>query len=95
MKYMVKIIGNDIMRGTTKVGWVTGNDVFDEEGRKLGYFSDNDIYDENGKKIAYTENNNLKTLDGRTMRLDENRKHVLGGSASDLERAAIYLLIGD
>jgi len=92
---MLKIIDNDITRAGTKVGWISENDIYDEEGKKLGYFSDNDVYDANNKKLAYIDNNYINTADGMKLRLDENRKAVVGGSYSDLERAAIFLLIGD
>ncbi|MEK9180518.1 MAG: 4-fold beta flower protein [Patescibacteria group bacterium] len=92
---MLKIVDNDIWRGSTKVGYFSENDIYDEENRKLGYFTSNDIFDVNGRKLGYMEHNNLRTMDGRTMRVDENRKHIQGGTISDLERAAILLLIGD
>ena len=94
---MLKIIDNDIYRGSTKVGYFSGNDIYDEEGRKLGWYdeSSQDIFRADGRKTPYRDHNELRTTDGKTMRLDENRKRIQGGTVSDLERAAILLLIGD
>lgn len=92
---MLKIIENDIYRGSTKIGYVQDNDVFDSRGSKVGYFSDNDIYGRNGMKLGYIEANELIASDGRKIRVDEIKRNIEGGSISDTERAAIYLLIGD
>lgn len=92
---MITIIGNDIKRAGTKIGWLEGNDVLDENGRKLGYYSSNDIYNASGRRIGYTEGAFLVTIDGQKFPLDDIREHVNGGSISDLTRAAILLLIGD
>ena len=93
---MLKIIENDIMRGTEKIGWISSNDIYNKEGKKLGYFSSNDIYDHDGHKLGYIEGNHLITSDEHKITLDDNRvHHVVGGSISDIERAAIRLLLGD
>src|SRR3989344_6053475 len=34
-KSMLKIIGNDIVREGTKIGWISGNDIFDQGGNKI------------------------------------------------------------
>lgn len=92
---MIKIIGNDIWRGNDKIGWVRGNDILDEDGRKIGYFTGNDIYDVSGKKIAYIEHNRVFPKDGEPFPLDDVRRHIYGGTISDIARVAIKLLIGD
>ena len=92
---MLNFIDHKIMRGGQKVGWVDNDHVFDEHGVKLGYFDHNGIYDHGARKIARIEGNHIFTLDGNRRRLDDSHNHVSGGSISDLERAAIWLLIGD
>ncbi len=92
---MLKIVNSDIYRGSTKIGYIKDNDLFDSRGSKVGYFSDNDIYGRNGMKIGFIESNELIASDGRKVRVDEVRRKIEGGSISDTERAAIYLLIGD
>ena len=93
---MVKIVDNDIWRGTEKIGWIEGNDIYSAAGsRKVGYFTSNDIYDINGNKVGWIEGNFLKTIEGRSIRLEENRARIMGSTASDLTRAAIRLLLGD
>lgn len=93
---MVKIIGNDIKRGTIKVGWIEDNDIRDHLNKKLGYFSANDIYHANGIKAGFIEGNNLYIINGPTVRVDDIReRHVAGGAISDLARAAVMILLGD
>ncbi len=92
---MLKLIEKVVMRGGEKVGWTDERHVFDERGTKLGYFENNEIYDHDGKKLARIEGNHILTHDGKTLRLDDSHNHVSGGTVPDLERAAIWLLIGD
>ena len=95
MESAIKIIGNDLKRASVKIGWLSGNDIFDEEGLKLGFYEDDKIFAANGKKIGYLKNGTLYAADGREIRIDENRKHVTGGAYSDLCRAAVRLLLGE
>lgn len=92
---MIKIIGNDITRGGEKIGWIEGNDIYDENGTKLGYFMNEDIYSAQGTKLGYIARNSLHANDGETLDLDNMRREITGGSYPDLTRAAIYLLLGD
>ena len=92
---MLKIQGNDVMRGGTKVGYVTGNDIYDENGKKAGYFTSNDIYDERSRKRGYIEGNYLYLTEGGKINISENRRMISGGSLSDLARAAVRILLGD
>jgi len=91
---MIKIEGNDIMRGGEKVGWIQENDIYDNNGRKLAYFSSNDIYKANGIKLGHIEGDSIHKEGGGQINLNENRKYVSGGSMSELERAAIRLIFG-
>ena len=93
---MIKIVGNDITRGGQKLGYFQGNDIFDADTKKLGYFKENDIYDAGNRKLGYLEGNYLKDAGGSTVdSLTEVRRDIQGGTISDLERAAIRLLVGD
>src|SRR3989344_2089064 len=74
-KSMLKIIGNDIVREGTKIGWISGNDIFDQGGNKIGYFTGDDIYDHRGTKIGYLESNYIKYGGGsRSISVKENRR---------------------
>lgn len=92
---MIKIIGNDIMRGGEKIGWIRENDLYNEDGQKVGYFSSNDIYDRGNNKLGYIQGNYLYTSEGHKLELDDIRKDIAGGSLPDLARAAIRLLLGN
>ena len=93
---MIKIIGNDITRGGQKLGYFQGNDIFDAHNKKLGYFRENDIYDGSGRKLGYLEGNYIKDAHGTTVEsITAMHRDIQGGTISDLERAAIRLLVGD
>lgn len=93
---MIKIVGNDMMRGGEKLGYFRENDIYDRSGKKLGYYQENDIYAASGKKMGYLEGNYLKDASGDTVEsLTEVRRDIQGGTISDLERAAIRLLVGN
>ena len=92
---MIKIVGNDILREGGKIGWISGNDIFNSSGQKAGYFSSNDIYDRNGHKIGYVEGSNVKKAGNSALiSVERVRSRVVGGIHSDVCRAAIFLLFG-
>ncbi len=93
---MVKIIGNDLMREGQKIGWISGNDIFDGSGHKIGWFSSNDVYNRDGNKIGYVDGSYIRQVGSSApILVQDNNKHVAGGAYSDICRAAIRLLIGD
>lgn len=92
---MIKILDNELWRGSDKIGWLEINAIFDENGRKVGYFHGNDIFDGDGDKVGYVVNNRIHDMHGREIYLDDVREKIGGGSAPDIVRAAVYLLIGD
>lgn len=93
---MIKISGNDINRGGEKIGWIEGNDVRDMSNRKLAFVQGDDIFrGSDGFKIAFIEGAYIITSSGKKISVDENKKHVTGGSASNEMRAAIRLVFGD
>lgn len=94
-EFMINIVGNEIMRGGQRIGYLRGNDVFSHEGRKLGYVEGSRVFNYDGKKLGYLEGDFLNTADGKQIRIEDNHQHVSGGSISDAERAAVRLLLGD
>lgn len=93
---MIKIIGNDIMRGGEKIGYFSGNDIYSYEGKKLGYFEGNDIFDYENRKLGYLEGDFIHYINGeQKIRIEDNRQHVSGGELSDIQRAAVRFLLGD
>lgn len=92
---MIKIVGNDLWRGSDKIGWLELNSVFDENGRKLGYYRGNDIFDADGDKVAFLTGNRLYMSDGREIYADDIMEHVGGHGVPDIVRAMVYVLMGD
>ena len=93
---MIKIVDNDIYRDGQKVGWLEGSHVYDKSGKKLGRVDGNDIYDHSGNKKAYVEGRHIELQnDSKRISIDDNRKHVTGGTHSDTTRAAVRILMGD
>lgn len=94
---MITIKGNDIWRGGEKIGWISGNDIFNADGIKIGYFSESaeDIFNKSGRKIGYIENSKVKRIDGSPIDLNDIQRQVQGGTLSSIARAAIRLLLGE
>ena len=92
---MIKIVGNDVMRGGEKIGWVEGHDIFDRNGRKLGYASGTSIYTVGGMKIGWIEGDYLFAPGDRKIRLDEVHSAVQGGILTEEQRAAVRIFLGD
>lgn len=94
---MITVRDNDFWRGTEKIGYILDNDIYDHNGKKAGYFENTHIYDHEGRKIAYIQGNEVISItdDDRKFKLDENRRHVVGGVLSDAARAAVRLFLGD
>lgn len=92
---MIKILDNELWRGSDKIGWLEMNSVFNENGVKVGYFHGNDIFEADGDKIGYIAGNRLYTTNGREIYEDDIMEHVSGSGVPDVVCAAVYLLIGD
>ena len=92
---MVKISGNDVLREGTKIGWLSGNDVYNLSGTKVGFYTANDIYNDRGVKIAYLDGAYLRLTNGTNLATERVRREIQGGAYSDLARAAILLLLGN
>jgi hypothetical protein len=90
---MLKISGNDILRGGEKIGWLESNDVFSDDGRKLGYFDKEHVFNAAGRKLAYIKGNHLYA-GSRVVPLDEMGENVAGGAVSTIGRCAVYVLLG-
>jgi hypothetical protein len=92
---MIKIVENDIFKDGQKIGWLSGNDIFNLSGTKAGYYMGNDIYDSRGVKIGYVDGNSIRmTNSSIIISVQENRARILGGTYSDVCRAAIRLIFG-
>lgn len=94
---MLKIRGNDIVRGTDKVGYFEEHRIFSHAGKKLGYFDGNHIYSADGDRIGYVEGNYLYS-DGsgnsERISLDKVNTSIVGGLLPQVGKCAVYMLIG-
>lgn len=82
---------NDILRGGEKIGWFSGNDVYDEKGIKLGYFRGDDIFERDGDKIAYIEGEYLVKINGTPKISMAQIEREIRGNLSEPQRAMIKL----
>ena len=92
----IKITGNDIisvLRG--KIGYFSGDDIYDRGGEKIGYYDGNDVKDSDGRKIGYLEGSELYDEKGRRVATHERINQEIQGSADLMMKSAIYLLFLD
>jgi hypothetical protein len=94
---MVKIDGNNVYRGAEKIGFISGNYIYDQDGDKVGYFEDNYVYDREGNRQAYIQEDYLESYSGSSSKvsLDKINESVEGGVLSEIGKCAVYLLLGD
>jgi len=82
------------MRDGEQVGWVDGSQVYDSVGRNIGYFEDEKVYSKKGDKLAYFKGDYVYFGDEEKMNLEKLHEMVSGGGqASDLVRAAAWVLL--
>ena len=90
---MIQIINNDIKRGSVKLGWISGDHIFDHNGDKIAYFTSTEAFGMDGKKIAHIDGDYVYYPKNNTkVRIEDNNK-LVGGIVSDICRAAIRLLL--
>ncbi|GEM_PF-391898 len=92
---MIKIEGNDILRGGEKIGWIEGNDVRAHDGKKLGYFEGNHVYNSLGERVAYINGDHLFSQGGSEMKmhLEKINEEIVGGVLPEIGKCAIYVLL--
>ncbi len=93
---MINVSGKDLMRAGQKIGYIQGNDIFSHEGRKLGYVQGNHVFNRDGQKLAYLQDDHIyHAHDSQKTRIEDNHQQVSGGEISDVQRAAVRVLLGD
>jgi len=93
---MIKIVDKIIYRNGEKIGWLRGNDIYNESGTKIGYYTSNDIYDHRGSKVAYLDGSYARMENGHApISLIEGERKIEGSGYSNLCKAAILVLLGD
>ncbi len=93
---MIKIENGYLYRGGEKIGRIEDNDIYEHGGGRLGYFEGTKIYDQTGKEIGRVDGNHIEVPhDTKVIDLEDNRQTIVGGTYSDVARAAIRLLLGE
>lgn len=91
---MIQVDKNDIKRDGVKIGYVSGNHIFDRAGKKLALFTQTEVFDESGAKVAKINGEYVYFLKNNTkVHIEDDNKEV-GGVVSDACRAAIRLMLG-
>ncbi len=93
---MIKIQGQEIWRSGVKIGYVRKGHIFSNKGKDLGYSSGNYVYDANGRRLAYLQGDYIYFIDSsQKISIEDNEQDVVGGSFSNVENAAIRILLGE
>jgi hypothetical protein len=95
-KNMIKVDGKYFLKNSEKIGFMRDEHIFDHEGEKLGYYDNDHVFDKNGHKLAYLQDDKI-CFEGsvRTLRVEDNNKDIVGGGLSNIERAAVRVLLGE
>lgn len=93
---MIEVQGQELWRSGVKIGYVSKRHIFSHEGKDLGYSSGNYVYDADGRRLAYLQGDYICFNDSsRKIRIEDNEQSVVGGSFSNVENAAIRILLGE
>lgn len=93
---MIKVEGKDLWRGGVKIGYVENGHIIDHSGEKIGFYRDNHVFDRNENKIAYIEDDFIHFSDStQKIRIEDNNEDVVGGDLTNLEKAAVRILLGE
>ena len=93
---MIRVDGHTFWRGGDKIGFIDGDHIKNHEGDKVGYVQGNYIYDIKGHKLAYMEADHICFLNSpHKIRIEDNDKEISGGDLSNIQKAAVRVLLGE
>ena len=93
---MIKVEGHDLWRGGIKIGFVGNEYIVDHSGEKVGFYSSDHVFDKSGRKVAHLEGDYIYFSDsGKRIRIEDNNADVVGGSLSNIQKAAARVLLGE
>ena len=93
---MIKVLGRDLWREGSKIGYVDNGHIVDHLGERVGTYTTDEIRDKTGRKVAHISGDYIFFLDSsRKIRIEENNQDVVGGSLSNIQKAAVRVLLGE
>ncbi len=93
---MIKVQGHELLRNGVKIGYVLKGHIHSRDGKDLGYTSGNYVYDARGHRLAYLKGDYICFTDSsHKISIEDNEQDVVGGSFSDVQNAAIRILLGE
>lgn len=92
---MIRLSGNDIMRDGVKIGWVTGDFLFDHSGKKLGYATLDTVFDIASKKVAKLDGEFVYYADGKKAKLEDIISGIESPTLSNIKRVAVRIFFGN
>jgi len=93
---MIRVEGRDLWRGGVKIGLVGDGYIMDHTGTKVGIYTLDNVLDRNGHKLAHIEGDYIFfSTSSQKIRIEDNSKDVVGGSLTNIQRAAVRILLGE
>jgi len=93
---MIKVDGHTFLRSGEKIGFIDGDYIKNHDGDKVGYCRDEHVFDMAGHKLAYIEDDRICFRDSsRKIRVEDNNDDIVGGDLSNLQKAAVRVLLGE
>ncbi len=93
---MIKVQGRELLRNGVKIGYVSKGHIRNRVGKDLGYTSGNYVYDARGHRLAYLSGDYICfASSSRKISIKDNEQDVVGGSLSNVENAAVRILLGE
>jgi hypothetical protein len=92
---MIKVEGRNIWRNGEKIGYIGSGHVIDHAGEKIGAYTQENIYDRTGHKVASITDDYVYVVGSSKIRIEDIIKEVPGGTLTNIERAAVRILLGE
>ncbi len=93
---MIRVDGHTFIRSGEKIGFIDGTHIKNHSGDKVGYYQEDHIYNRDGHKLAYLEGDHICFTDSsHKIRIEDNNRDVSGGSLSNIQKAAVRVLLGE
>ena len=93
---MIKVEGNWFVRAGERIGYFDGNHLVDRSGHRIGSAYDNAVFDTEDHKLAYISGDYL-CFTGNTskVRVEDIDEDIVGGSYTNIQKAAVRVLFGE
>ncbi len=93
---MITVEGSWFVRAGEKIGYIDGEHIMDHSGNRVGYVDGEHVFDQGGHRVAYISGDYIY-FEGSSnrIRIEDNDRDIVGGGYSNIQKAAVRVLLGE